>query len=296
MITKSQIENSRIELQQSAIEWALDTYKGKSNLDYINSDLPILGTSTKVEMGELKGYMTAVVYLQPANKVAKKTLCPAAKISGCIKDCLETSGRLGMTQSERAKSRRTILFLLDPDRFYSLLRRDIEKEHRAHGDKLAIRLNGTSDIDFEKFILSMPHIRFYDYTKIYHRISTPSPTRKIFGTMKFPYDLTFSGSAFSSYSMGKTARAIQAGHRVALAFNTAETKGEYKIPSELLNFDKNDLRFTDEHKTGALKAKGTSKQFRNSIENVKSFFFTEKTYRDLKDLIASDYPAQLNRG
>jgi len=44
MITKSQIENSRIELQQSAIEWALDTYKGKSNLDYINSDLPILGT------------------------------------------------------------------------------------------------------------------------------------------------------------------------------------------------------------------------------------------------------------
>jgi hypothetical protein len=112
--------------------------------------------------------------------------------------------------------------------------------------------------------------------------------------MKFPYDLTFSGSAFSSYSMGKTARAVQAGHRVALAFNTAETKGEYKIPSELLDFDKTDLRFIDEHKTGALKAKGTSKQFRNSIENVKSFFFTEKTYRDLKDLIASDFPAQLN--
>jgi hypothetical protein len=294
MITKFQIKDSALELQQSAIEWALDTYKGKSNLDYINSDLPILGTSTKVEKGELKGYMTAVVYLQPANKVARKTLCAGAKIFGCEKVCLETSGRLGMTQSERAKSRRTILLLIDPDRFYSLLRRDIEKEHRAHGDKLAIRLNGTSDIDFEKFILSMPHIRFYDYTKIYHRLSTPSPTKSIF--RKYPYDLTFSGSAFSSYSMGKTARAIQAGHRVALAFNTAETKGEYKVPSELLDFDKTDLRFIDEHKTGALKAKGTSKQFRNSIENVKSFFFTEKTYQDLENLIASDYPAQLNRG
>ena len=51
MITIEQIKSTTL-IQDSAKAWALDSYKGKSNLDYINSALPILGTSTKVEKGE----------------------------------------------------------------------------------------------------------------------------------------------------------------------------------------------------------------------------------------------------
>ena len=281
MITIEQIKSTTL-IQDSAKAWALDTYKGKSNLDYINSALPILGTSTKVEKGESKGYVTNVVYLQPHDKVAPTTLCAWAKINKCFDDCLEDSGHLGMTTGERAKSRRTILFLLDADRFYALLKRDIEKEHKKHGDKLAIRLNGTSDIDFSDFINSMPHIRFYDYSKGIRRLSHP----KVSTDRKFPYDVTFSGSAVSDRTMKYTAEAIRNGYKTAIAFNTAHAKGEYRIPSELADFDETDLRFLDGAVVGALKAKGTSKKFRESQNNVPSFFFNERTYRDLKNLIA----------
>ena len=281
MITIEQIKSTTL-IQDSARAWALDTYKGKSNLEYINSSLPILGTSSKVEKGESKGYVTNVVYLQPHDKVATTTLCAWAKINGCFADCLETSGHLGMTSCERAKTRKTILLLLAPLRFYALLKRDIEKEHKKHGDKLAIRLNGTSDIDFSDFINSMPHIRFYDYSKGIRRLSHP----KVSTNRKFPYDVTFSGSAVSDRTMRYTAQAIRNGYKTAIAFNTAHAKGEYRIPNELADFDETDLRFLDGNVVGALKAKGTSKEFRESQNNVPSFFFNERTYRDLKNLIA----------
>jgi hypothetical protein len=155
MITIQQIQDTSV-INADSKAWALE------NLDYINSDNPLLGSSVKVEKGESEGYYTAILYMQPADKVATSTLCSAAALFGCKDICLIGSGMLGMTTGQSAATRRTIIFLLDSDRFYTMLRKDIQAKYRKPGDKLAIRLNGTTDIDFTSFIASMPHFRFYD--------------------------------------------------------------------------------------------------------------------------------------
>jgi len=270
MITTKQIQTSK-EINDNAKQWAID------NLDYINSSNKLLGSSLKVEKGEKEGYYTSILYLQPADKIAIKTLCAGAKIGGCLKDCLISSGQLGMTTGQRAATRRTIIYLLDRNRFYAMLRKEISSLYRKHGKQLAIRLNGTSDIDFNDFIKTMPQVRFYDYTKVYKRLTSNRLNN---------YDLTYSGSAFSRKSIEITGRAIKDGHRVAIAFNTAERKGEFPVPKNLLNFDQTDLRFLDRKRLGALKCKGGSIAKRLASMDKANFFFTPETYSQLNNIIA----------
>jgi hypothetical protein len=270
MITLQQITETT-KINSESKQWAL------ANIDYINSDNPLLGSSIKVEKGESEGYYTSILYMQPADKVATRTLCSAAALFGCKNICLIGSGMLGMTTGQSAATRRTIIYLLDSDRFYAMLRKEITAKHRKHGDQLAIRLNGTTDEDFTGFIASMPHIRFYDYTKVYARVIKNKLAN---------YDLTFSGSAYSEKTLDMTARAINAGYRVAIAFNTAETKGEFTMPTDLADFDTTDLRFTDPMVLGGLKYKGGSRQSRLDNMDKPNFFFTLKTYNNLQNLIA----------
>jgi hypothetical protein len=158
-----------------------------------------------------------------------------------------------------------------------MLRKEIQAKYRKHGDQLAIRLNGTTDIDFTSFIASMPHIRFYDYSKVYARVIKNKLAN---------YDITFSGSAYSEKTIFMTARAIKAGHRVAIAFNTGERKGEFTMPTDLADFDTTDLRFTDDKVLGGLKYKGGSRQSRLDNMDKPNFFFSLKTYINLQNLIA----------
>lgn len=272
MITIELIQTTD-KINTASKEWAL------SHLDYINSSNPLLGSSIKVEKGESEGYYTAILYMQPADKVATRTLCPSAELFGCKAGCLIGSGMLGMSTGQRAATRKTIIYLLDSARFYTMLRKEVEAKYRKHGDKLAIRLNGTSDEDFTSFIASMPHIRFYDYCKVYARVIKNKLAN---------YDITFSGSAYSEKTLYMTARAINEGHRVAIAFNTGETKGEFTMPTDLEDFDTTDLRFTDAKVLGGLKYKGGNRQSRLNNMDKPNFFFSLKTYANLKNLIATD--------
>jgi len=270
MITLNQIEEST-KINSAAKLWARD------NLDYLNSKNRLLGSSLKVEKGEKKGYYTSILYLQPADKIATVTLCAGAKLNGCKEPCLISSGQLGMTTAQNAATRRTIMLLLDPDRFYAQLTKEIEREYAKHGRKLAIRLNGTSDIDFGDYIATMPRVRFYDYTKVYKRVATNDLLN---------YDLTYSGSAYNDKALAITARAALAGHRVAIAFNTGERKGEFKMPTDVADFDNTDLRFLDGRVIGGLKYKGGSVAKRAASMDKASFFFTPNTYNHLKNIIA----------
>lgn len=272
MITIETIQNTT-RINQESKEWAL------SNLDYINSNNPLLGSSIKVEKGESEGYYTSILYMQPADKVSTRTLCPGAELFGCKKPCLIGSGMLGMSTGQRAATRRTVIYLLDSERFYAMLRKEVQAKYKKHGDKLAIRLNGTSDEDFTSFISSMPHIRFYDYCKVYARVIKNKLVN---------YDLTYSGSAFSSKTITMTARAVNAGHRVAIAFNTGERAGEFKMPDDLLDFDSTDLRFIDAPGLGGLKYKGGNKKDRLANMDSDNFFFSLDKYNMLKGLIVSD--------
>lgn len=269
MIT-TQMINDTTAINDTAKQWAL------ANLDYLNSKNKLLGSSLKVERGRDKAY-TVVMYMQPADKIATKTLCAGAKMADCKKECLISSGMLGMTTGQRAATRRTILFLLDRQVFDDRLRSEIEREYKKHGDKLAVRLNGTTDIDFNTFIASMPHVRYYDYSKVWKRVSSNKLAN---------YDLTYSGSAYSEKSIAMTARAVKAGARVAIAFNTGERKGEFKMPKTVADFDTTDLRFLDKPVLGGLKYKGGSIKTRQANAERASFFFTPKTYNDLTNIIA----------
>ena len=270
MITLNKIRQSKA-INAKAKKWARD------NLAYLNSNNSLLGSSLKVEKGEKEGYYTSIMYLQPADKIAIKTLCAGAKLNGCKDPCLISSGQLGMTTAQNAATRRTIIYLLDKAQFFAMLTKEIERKHSKYGVKLAIRLNGTSDIDFTDYIASMPHIRFYDYSKILARVQKNKLTN---------YDLTYSGSAYSDKSLAITARAFQLGFRVAIAFNTGERLGEFKIPSDIADFDTTDLRFLDDSGLGALKCKGGSKAKRAATMDKPNFFFTPATYNQLNNIIA----------
>ena len=113
-------------------------------------------------------------------------VCP---FSGkCVVPCLRTSGRLKFSESQIAMLKRRLLFAYsmkyNPEIYFNLLCEYIEKELRKAqklGLQLAVRLNGTSDIRYERLnmrtgkqdapisgtsiIRKFPNVQFYDYTK-----------------------------------------------------------------------------------------------------------------------------------
>jgi hypothetical protein len=272
-ITKQEIQNSS-QLQQTAKDWAC------ANLEYLNKPMKILGTSIKVQKGADK-FNTYIVYLQPANKVAVKTLCDGAEASGCKRDCLISSGQLGMTLGQSATTKKTILYLLRNVWFNRQLLSEIdtaERKAKRDGIPALFRLNGTSDINFEYIVAERPDSMFYDYTKILSRL------RK---NILSNYDLTFSGSMYTKQSKNALRKAVQRNHRIAVAFNTKSLKDdELKLPIDMLSFDKTDLRHLDSNSIGHLKRKGSNKEQRRQENKVyDSFFVTLENLKEFNDIM-----------
>ena len=277
--TKSTVENSN-QINDNAKEWA------RKNWDYLTQTDTPLNQRQQLHQDRKRAknqrQYTGILYLKPADQVTTKTICAAADLMGCKKGCLIDSGQLGKKAGSNAATKRTILLALEPETFKKHLRIEILKHQLDYGDTLAIRLNGTSDIDFSDLIASMPDQLFYDYTKIYSRVVKNDLAN---------YDLTFSGSANNAKSLQITARAIKAGKRTVLAVNTAETKGEYKLPKKLglipvVNFDDTDARFKDrKNAIGVLKRKGSNRAQRAQDETKSGFFFNQSTLGNLAALI-----------
>ena len=127
-----------------------------------------------------------MIHLLDLLEMDNSNVCP---FSGkCVVPCLRTSGRLKFTDSQIAMLKRRLLFAYsmkyNPEIYFNLLCQYIEKElrkaQRLHL-KLAVRLNGTSDIRWERLnmktgkqdapisgtsiIRKFPNVQFYDYTK-----------------------------------------------------------------------------------------------------------------------------------
>tara|TARA_Y100001937_G_scaffold121168_1_gene179549 strand:- start:509 stop:1318 length:810 start_codon:yes stop_codon:yes gene_type:complete len=259
-----------MELITSEALQTLESYKS-----YImNYNLPLLGfnSSQKILKGfKEKKYTTGILYLQPADSVSRKTLCPFATVADCKDDCLgKKSGRLAMNKSQLAMTRRTIQYLTDPDGFKERLRAEILKNKK---DNYCIRLNGTSDIDWSDLISSLPDVQFYDYSKVLKRVERNKLNN---------YHLTYSASFVSNKMVNETKKAFNLGLNIALPLNTKEAKGEFKRPTsitingerrKLNNFDTTDLRFLDENGSiGTLLRKGSSIKQRLSEMTRPSFF------------------------
>src|SRR6056300_1382789 len=134
---------------------------------------------------------------------------------------------------------------------------DIEKFIRAceRKEKLpAIRLNGTSDIQWEKIDIEgqnifemFPNVQFYDYTKI--------PTRKV---DKIPnYHLTWS---YSEANEKYAEMFNQVPNNKAVVFTTKDLPSMFK-GLEVIDGDTHDMRFLDKpNSVVGLKAKGQAKK------------------------------------
>jgi hypothetical protein len=209
-ITYNQADLSGL-LSSEAVSWVFN------NLEYLNKPMRLITSSTKTEKGEKLGFTTGILYLQPAAKVAAITLCPASKMAGCEKPCLISSGHLGMSHGQNAATKRTVLMLLRKVEFEAQLNSEISKLSKKHKQRLAVRLNGTSDICFKHIFENHPEVTFYDYTKVAKRMEEKQPSN---------YYLTYSASAYSKGSRRAAANAIKSGHKTVLAFNTKELASE----------------------------------------------------------------------
>ena len=205
-----------------------------------------VSADAKTVKGEKKGYLTGILYLLPS-----KLLCPGCS-AGCRKVCLVSAGRGKMKCVNRARARKTHMFLKQFNMFKKFLIQDIEAlivraEHK--GFTPCVRLNGTSDIDIEETfgdILEMfPQVQFYDYTKVWSREAT-----------KKNYHLTYSRP--EKTSVEDIEDMYYGGKGVAVVFDKVPENWE---GMRVVSGDDSDLRFLDPQ--GAiigLKAKGKAKK------------------------------------
>lgn len=135
-------------------------------------------TNAKTKKNKLK---TFILYLAPHKQNSKgKNICPFAS-KGCAAACLFTAGRGKFSNVQNARINKTEYFLADKKGFLKQLFSEIYKEYKKalkNDYKLAIRLNGTSDIDFLHLLknaygfepsLANGRLLFYDYTKDFKR-------------------------------------------------------------------------------------------------------------------------------
>jgi hypothetical protein len=225
--------------------------------------LKLLSTANpKIQKGTKLGYLSFILHLAPATLSGKET-CPK-RTAGCTAACLNTAGRGGMFKRgentnmiQEARIRKTRMFFEDRDAFMKTLYHDVRKgikQAERLGLTPVFRLNGTSDLAWEKYTVGttdmnlfelFPTVQFYDYTKVLGRKVSQYAN----------YHLTFSAADGNDADVTK---AVAQGMNVAMVFD--------KLPVEYMgrvvnDADEHDLRFLDPLNTIAgLKAKGRAKK------------------------------------
>jgi hypothetical protein len=111
--------------------------------------------STKIEKSNKLSdeWFSRIMYLAPHNLAdGKRTLCPFSIKANCYEACLNTSGHGKFSNVQQSRIRKSLLFLNDQDEFMQQLVQDVHtflRECKRKGKKPALRLNGTSDIQWE---------------------------------------------------------------------------------------------------------------------------------------------------
>ena len=199
-------------------------------------------------------YFTTIQHFAHASTAGFGNVCASAS-AGCIASCLDESGHGNMDSVKRVRKARTKLFMTNRDLYATILRMELDKFVRKAdklGKQLAARLNGTSDIVWEKVMpwifTEYPSVQFYDYTKHIKRCVDGYVLPK-------NYHLTFSRSETNDSDCVKV---LESGAiNVAVVFqnkNYPETWNNKPVYS----MDNDDLRFLDPSggHVGALYAKG----------------------------------------
>jgi hypothetical protein len=225
-----------------------------------------VSADAKTVKGEKKGYLTAILYLQPAT-LSGKNLCAHAS-AGCKAACLFSAGRGKFSSVQKGRARKTALFLEDRAFFLAALKREIElfrKLSVALGFLPAVRLNGTSDLPWHNLIAmgDFPDVQFYDYTKDSGRMA-----RFLAGELPANYHLTFSRSEEPANQFFAEKWVLPRGGNVAAVFRLPKNQTRSQLSRltewnghKVVSGDESDLRFLDPR--GAIVAlveKGRAKQ------------------------------------
>jgi hypothetical protein len=219
----------------------------------------LLGVSTnyKTIKSEKLGVLTGIIYMAPY-KLSGKNVCPGAS-KGCAAACLNTAGRGAMGVVQTARLKKTNRFWDDRGQFLQDLALEIgklQRQAKARGMKAAVRLNGTSDLPYERYkvpgtdknIMELfPDVQFYDYTKLENRFTK--------GQLPANYHLTFSRAEDNDHKLPEVLKHTSAA--VVFSGELPETWRGYPV----IDGDEHDARFTD---AGAgviigLKAKGKAR-------------------------------------
>ena len=214
-----------------------------------------IDTNAKTIKGQKKGYKTGILYLAPASVSGVVTVCIFAS-DACRIACLYSAGRGQFNSVQTARVNKTKLFVSDKHAFVETLKLNVSKlVSNCLKTKVTptVRLNGTSDINWERYSImqSFPKVQFYDYTKNYIRM-----IGFLFGKLPSNYSLTFSRSEINE---DLCLDILNRGGNVAVVFRSKTlplTWNGFKV----INGDENDLRFLDpKGVVVGLSAKGKAK-------------------------------------
>lgn len=248
----------------------------------------------KLMKGLKKTWLPLCLMMSPAKRSGYE-VCPYRTV-GCTRLCLNTAGKGGMGVKQQgaeklvnkiqlARIRRTHLFFEERETFWLRLIDEIRlaqqlakewqystsKAGHAYFTKrktmpamqLCIRLNGTSDIAWERIPVEyygqrypnimyvFPEIQFYDYTKIPRRFRPPGNYSLLFSQSEDPRSIEWSEDYYKH------------GVNTAVVFSTARG---WDLPHEyrgrrVLDADMDDLRFLDPPNVIAgLRAKGLARE------------------------------------
>ena len=201
----------------------------------------------KTIKGEKLNYKTGIIYLSPFTQNSKGiNLCSHAS-KGCSDSCLFGSGFGGMYENvKNGRIEKTEFFLKDRNSFLHKVKDEIEHAISLYGKKynIAFRLNGTSDLPYEKYKVFdgknifevFPDVQFYDYTKNHLRFDKVLPSN---------YHSTFSRSEINN---DKAMELLSRGFNVAFVFKLGNGKSLPKTYKgyKVINGDETDLRFKDD--------------------------------------------------
>ena len=222
-----------------------------------------ISADAKTVKGEKEGYMTGILYLAP-HTLSGYEVCPKST-EGCRKACLFYAGRGVYLNTQNARIRKTQMFFEEREAFMTMLYNNIAalvRKAKREGFKPAVRLNGTSDIAWEKIsftingvkyrnmMAAFPDVIFYDYCKYFRKSVKNYPN----------YHLTFS---LSESNDSDALKALADGMNVAVVVSTKRTEikpstwGGYPA----IDGDINDTRFLDAAgHVILLTAKGTARK------------------------------------
>ena len=208
--------------------------------------------SAKLNKSQNGEWLNAILYLEP-NYNGK--VCPNAS-KGCKRTCLVNSGMMKMPVQTKARFNRTDLYFNDNNVFMFLLRKEIvalEKKALKQNKRLALRLNGTSDLDFTEVYKEFPSVQFYEYTK----------RTDLLDVIKELPNVHLTVSATENTTKDQFHAIIKKGYNIATVFDTVPLRyNDIKV----VDGDATDRRFEDEMGViVGLKFKGSKALKENAI-------------------------------